>query len=388
MANVNGSYGNGISPKERLAAARQHLLYAKQLSGSAVEAFRSAEQDGESASTLLKALSQDVFEAGIARRPTRALSGAGERAEETLEQVVGHHQEISADLTELRDIDPELEQALFYARSEIEKVGSNGDTWLIRNAIDSAQREESNASTSMFEMERSLYGVDKELGKASESAGSIDAPTTGSDWGQRGGFGRGRGRWGGLGGGPGGYGRRWGRPHGQGHGHGYGRDGRWSGRGGPRPDFARQWRERWETRVREVRQRGAALEETANRLDNPFEAVDASAQRGQRYQRNLGEYVDQALLYVDQLERRMATQPPVTPSRSVPTPPAPTSPAPTPPVVPQPSAPIPIFDLPHWPLPSSPTPAPSPTPSPAPLPAESPSKPEGFFKKPWRGSNG
>ena len=370
MANVNNRYGTPTPPNERLAAVRQHLLYAKQLSGSAHRAFVGAEKESEGASSLLKAVSRDVFEAGISKRPTRELSEAGERAEESLGLVVEHHQEVSFNLSELRDIDRELEQALYFARTEVDKFGGGGDTWLIRNAIDSAQREEVQSSNSMFEMERSLYGVDKELGKATEGATGIDGP---GDW-QRGGPGRWRGRWGGP---RGRYGHRWGGGHQRAHGRG----------DGFRSNIARQWRERWETRIREVRQRGNDLEQSANRLDNPFEAVDASAQRGQRYQQNLGSYVDQALLFVDQLERRLATQPqPTNPAPRAPFPPAPT-PAPTP----SPSAPIPIFDTPGWSQPPVATPAPTPTPTPAPNPTAPPAappagKPEGFFKKPWRPS--
>lgn len=370
MSNFNSTYGANLSAKERLAAVRQHLLYAKQLSGSASQAFYGAEKDSESASALLKAVSQDVFEASISRRPTRSLSQAGERAEESLNQVIEHHREISDDLAELRDIDPELEQALHYARSEVDKLGAGADTWLIRNAIDSAQREEVNSSGSFLAMERSLYGLDRELGNASESAGGLDTPSTG-----RGGLGRPEGRWGGRGS----YGHRWGGRHRHRGPHGY-------GRGGPRPNFASQWRERWESRIREIRQKGAALEESANRLDDPFKVVDSSAERGQRYQANLSGYVDQALLFVDQLERRLASQPaPVTPAPSAPAP-APARPQPTPAPAP-PSAPIPIFDTPHWPLPQNPStpPAPAPpAPVPTPAPAEPPPAPEGRFKRPWR----
>lgn len=361
MSNFHSTYGVNLSPQERLAAVRQHLLYAKELSGSASQAFYGAEKDSESASALLKAVSQDVFEASISRRPTRSLSQAGERAEESLNQVIEHHREISDDLAELRDIDPELEQALHYARSEIDKLGAGADTWLIRNAIDSAQREEVNSSGSFLAMERTLYGLDRELGSASESAGGLDTPAAGGGaWRERGGLGRPGGRWGGRGS----YGRRWGGHHRHRGPHGH-------GRGGPRPNFARQWRERWETRIREIRQKGAALEESANRLDDPFKLVDSSAERGQRYQANLSSYVDQALLFVDQLERRLASQPaPITPAPSGPPvapSPHPSHPLPTPTPAP-PSAPIPIFDTPHWSLPQNPSTPPA----------------EGRFKRPWR----
>lgn len=355
---VNNTYGT--SPKERLSNIRQHLTYAKELSGAAREAFSGAEKDGESASKILKTVSQDVFEAGIARRPGRALSDAGERAEESLNQVVEHHVGISEDLSELREIDPELEKALYYARTEVERLGAGTETWLLRNAIDSAQREEGNSSASLFEMERSIYGVDKELGQASESAGKVSSPSVGGEWGRRGG---------------GSYGRWRGRGQWQGHRHTHGHHG---GGGGPRGNFANQWRERFETRMREMKQRGRALEETANRLDNPFEAVDASAQRGQRYQENLTQYVDQALVYVSQLERRLSAQPPrVSPAPSPVQPNLPPVHTPA-----NPAAPIPIFDTPTWPLPGAPVqPAPQPTPEPVP-----PQKSEGFFKKPWRPS--
>lgn len=295
------------------------------MSGQAKQAFGKVEKSSEKAAAVLGAISKDVFESGMSNQ-RGAISGASRRAEEKLGEVVEHHGQVVQDLDVLFDADPNIATALLSARREAESLGlPTNATWLLRNSIDSAQREEDYAARSTIEIDRSLTGVESKLESVLSSATEL---------------GKTPGRWGsgGLGSG------RWRHRH-------HHRGGGWKGQ---------QFRERWQARVQERRMRARELDDVTSKLDNPFQEIDRSSERGARHQVEVSNHVDQALKWVDQLEREYAGRP----GNGRP-------PAGAPPVArrpsPSPTAPIPILDNPTQPTP----------------PAAQP-QPDGFFRKPWR----
>ena len=318
---------------EKLGLIRQHLQAAKAASGGATGAFGKVEKGSEQAAKLLTDISNDVFEAGLSSRRW-ALSGAGQRAEERLGEVVEHHDQVVTDLDTLFEADPAIHEALYQAKEQAESLGlPTNSTWLLRNSIDSARREEDNASAAADEIDKSLTGMEAELGSVLETATEVGKEP--------------RGGWR----------------------HGYGHPGRrerscntWSGQ---------SFRERWQQRIYERRQRAHSLDESTGKLDNPFRDIDRSAERGARHQNDVVEYVDQALHWVDQLEQEYKNS-------QVVKEPAPKA------VQPPVAAPvyIPILTDPVV-TPAKPTPPPAPVP---PLPVKSdtpPQRGEGFFTKPW-----
>ena len=315
---------------EKLNVIRQQLRQVKDLSGQAKQAFGQVEKGSEQAATALNAISNDVFEAGLSRQRW-ALGAAGRRSEERLGEVVTHHDQVVTDLDVLFDADPTIQEALYTAKREAESLGlPTNSTWLLRNAIDSAGREEHSASQATHEIDRSLTGMESELEGVLENATEVGKA-----------------------------------PARHGYRHGY-------GRGERRERSCSSWggnnfRERWQARIYEKRQRARELDETTSKLDNPFRDIDRSAERGARHQSEVADYADQALRWVDQLEQEYNStvnkpKPKAVPSPVVQRP------------VPSPTAPLPVFETP---------PVPKATPKPPP-PAEPVPKPEGFFSKPWR----
>lgn len=324
---------------EKLNLIRQHLHQVKNASSQASEAFEKVEEGSEQAAELLSGISNDVFEAGLSSRRWE-LGSAGRRAEEGLGEVVLHHDQVVADLDSLYEADPIIQESLYQAKKEVEALGlPSSTTWLLRNALDSAQREEDYATAATDEIDRSLTGMESELSGVLETAVEV---------GKRPSY-------------------RWG----QGHGHGYGRD--W-GRG-RRERSCNTWegqnfRDRWQQRVLEKRQNARALDESTGRLDNPFRDIDRSAERGARHQGDVIDYVEQALHWVDQVEQEYL----------VADAPLPQAKQPASPPVPQQF----FFASPTGPVTVSPPPAPAPAPASVPAPVPAPgAKPEGFFKKPW-----
>lgn len=340
---------------DRLKNIRQHLQQAKQLSGEARGSFKQVESGSENAGSLLSTVSQDLFQAGLVDR-RGALVGAAQRAEESLVEVQEHHETVVDGYGALTEIDPVLQDSLYAAKMEADALGvPSNETWFLRNAIDSAQRESGYANQSLKEIDKSLFGIEGELNGVMENATELGTVPA---W-------------------------RNNRPR---HGHGGWRDNndncaptgdnRWRGRryhsgGGQR------WREKMAARILERRNRGRAIDEAAGKLDNPFAEMDTSADRGARHQLEVGNYVDQALRYVDELEMKLsaANQPKPQP-RFQPQPisftPSPVIPQPV--AVESPTAPLPVWDTPL---------APQPAPAPAPAPEQ---KRRGFFKKPWKTS--
>lgn len=332
---------------EQLNFIRQQLHQVKQASGQATRAFGLVEKGSEQAADLLTTISNDMFEAGISNRRWD-LGSAARRAEERLGEVVVHHDQVVTDLDTLYDADPTIQEALYQARAQVDSLGlPSNSTWLLRNAIDSAKREEDYATAATDEIDRSLTGMESELSSVLDSAAEVGKRPT----------------------------HRWG------HGYGPGRGGWGRGR---RERSCNTWqgqhfRERWQQRLLERRQRARALDESTGKLDNPFRDIDRSAERGARHQAEVVDYVNQALRWVDQIEQEYLTsrakepapRPGATPGRSTPAPARP---------MPSPTAPVPVFDSPVAPRPTPP--APTPTPAPAPPAGQEP-KPEGFFKKRW-----
>ncbi len=328
-----------MNVRDRLQTIRGHLHQARAMSGQARDAFGKVEKGSEQAASLLGTVSKDVFESGLSNRHW-AINGASERAEESLLQVVTHHDQVVEDLDVLFEADPTIADALSNARREAEALGMPSNTaWLLRNAIDSAQREEDYAAHSTNEIDRSISGVGGELEAVLENATELGKrPERNGNWRHRGGP------------------RRRDRHH---------NGGGWRGQ---------RFRERWQARVDEKRRNARELDQTTSRLDNPFQDIDRASERGARHQWEVTQQVDQALRWVDQMEQEflLAEGRPAAPPVARPIPPAPPSPV----------APVPIFDLPTWPLapPTAPSPAPTPAPAPTPNPG---ARPEGFFKKPW-----
>lgn len=332
-----------MNVRERLQSLRGHLSQARGMSGQAREAFGKVEKGSEQAATLLGTIAQDAFESGISNRHW-AIGGAGRRSEERLIEVVGHHDQVVGDLDTLFEADPTIADALGNARREAESLGLPTNTsWLLRNAIDSAQREEDYAAQSTNEIDRSITGVGNELEAVLDSATELGKRPE-HNWRHRNGH--------------------WNR-HRRNHDSGGG----WRGQ---------RFRERWHARIDEKRRNARDLDQSTSRLDNPFQDIDRASERGARHQVEVSQHVDQALRWVDQIEQEYLAGMgggPATPA-----------PRPVPPSVPSPVAPIPIFDLPTWPPTAGRSPSPAPTPAPAPSPPPVPpatSKPEGFFKKPW-----
>jgi hypothetical protein len=332
-----------MNVNDKLNLIRQQLRAAKALSGQAQTAFKKVEGGAENASSLLGNVSRDIFEAGLASQ-RRALKGAAERAEETLGEVQVQHGQVVEDLEHLQDIDPGLIEALANAKQEAEALGlPTNDTWFLRNAIDSAQREEDYASQSTREIDKSLWGIEGELGGALESAGDLSTSHWGGGWN---------------------HGRGW-NHHDRGH-HSRRRH-HWGGND--------RFRERLQNRIQERHNQARSIDEAAGKLDNPFDDIDRSADRGSRHQLDVSSYVDQALRWVDDLEMKFsrANQPPRQ-SMPVAPPVVYNPPVYNPPVVkqplevPSPTAPIPTLETPPQSPPSPPQP-----------------EPEGFFKRPWRG---
>lgn len=306
---------------EKLNLIRQHLSLVKTSSGQARQAFGKVEKGSEEAANLLNSISHDMFEAGLSNRRW-ALTAAGRRAEERLGEVVVHHDQVVTDLDTLYEAEPSIQDALYQAKREVETLGlPSNSTWLLKNAIDSAHREGESAIRATDEIDRSLTGMESELTGVLDNAVEVGKQPR-HRWGHGGGWGRRRER----------------------------SCNTWNGQ---------HFRERWQARLYEKRQRARALDETTSKLDNPFRDIDRSAERGSRHQAEVIDYVDQALRWVDQLEQEY-----IVAQKSKPKKPAP------PPTAPKP-APLPVFQA---PLPGSGS---------SPQPPEP--KPEGFFKKPWRG---
>lgn len=156
--------------------------------------------------------------------------------------------------------------------------------------------------------------------------------------------------------------------------HGYGHRGRrerqcntWNGQ---------SFRERWQARIYERRQRARSLDESTSRLDNPFREIDRSAERGARHQAEVVDYADQALRWVDQLEQEYLSSQAAAAAKTRAVRP-PTAPV----YVPILNNPVPAPVAPSRPAPLPPSPAVPPTP---PVVKKDPPPPgEGFFTKPW-----
>lgn len=327
-----GLSGAGIP--EKLSLIRQHLQTVKAASGQATGAFSKVEKGSEQAAQVLTAISNDVFEAGLSNRRW-ALTGAGQRAEERLGEVVEHHDQVVGQLDTLFETDPTIQEALDRAKAETESLGlPSNSTWLLRTSIDSAKREEDYAVQATDEIDKSLAGMESELNGVLETASEVGKEP------------------------------QWR--------HGYGHRGRrerhcntWNGQ---------SFRERWQARIYERRQRAKSLDESTSRLDNPFRDIDRSAERGARHQAEVVDYADQALRWVDQLEQEyLRSQATAARPRAV----APPSAAPV-------YVPILTDPVPAPTIESRPAPPPASVPSPPPaVKKDPPPRGEGFFTKPW-----
>lgn len=340
MTNLGG-LGNNLS------YIRSQLSAASNLSAKADGSYRLVESSSSQAGSILKDISQDIFQAGISDK-RGALREAAQRTEQKLDLVKGHHDQLTASFDTILDIDPAIGKALQNAKAAAERLGlATNDTWLLRNSIGSAQTQAGYAFSASNEIDRKLWGVDRELLGTIDKAGDM---SSGSGWGRGGGYGGGYGghHRGGYGGHDGGSRR---------HHHGSGGYGNW---GAQRSRF----RERLEARIKEQRERGRAMDEAVTKLGNPFSDIHRAAVRGSSYQRALVGSISEALRWADDLEKKFSSGRPPVPKR-----PSPTNPPLKPPAneAPPPTRPAP---------PASPPPPASP---------EAPKDPDDFFKGPWRG---
>ena len=166
---------------DSLNLIRQHLTTARGLSQQCGEAFAKVEEDGDAAGTIVSGFSGEVYQASSDDESTNS-ADAGMSATRGLGALGGRHEATSKDLGTVKSLEPQLAEALKAAQAAVYTLGiPDVDSWFVRNALDSAQRERGYAEDSSVEIAASLRDAGYEFDLARRSAGAVAGDKDGSD---------------------------------------------------------------------------------------------------------------------------------------------------------------------------------------------------------------